>query len=69
LLQFCFYFFLFLTIFAIGILEGSCQFHLSNNISKVCYINVNLEPAINYPGLSLYNNLLDCIIAIDLRKS
>jgi hypothetical protein len=37
---------------AIGTLKGSCQFRLFNDMSKDCCVDVNLEPAVNYLGLS-----------------
>jgi hypothetical protein len=42
---------------AIGIPEGSCQLHLSNHMSKVYCVDVNLEPAVHHPGLSFHDKL------------
>src|SRR5882757_2402217 len=50
-------FLLFLAIFAISRPEGSCQLHLSNHMSKICCVDVNLEPAVHYPGLSFRDKI------------
>jgi hypothetical protein len=53
LVLYIFLFFLpFISMLVICILEGSCQLHLFENMSKVCFVDVNLDPAVNDPGPS-----------------
>lgn len=42
---------------AVVCMQSPCQFHLSNNVSKVCGININMELTADTPGLSLRHEL------------